>query len=270
MINSLRKELSDEGFHIQLTGFDDVGPEMRRVAPVIPPISPHEPEPEEEQEIDLDALAPVAEDARNAEQIRQEAMGEVPDAMDTARLQQGIATSFEQAVLSGFTASERLRGAPAGRRVSPVDLEARMYEAIGRLLCRIQDYEDLAASPHLFTFLPHVREHDEGLNLLQVTDVPMNPESLSFESPEGLLVYNGLWTQNRGSGLWSDSFAKGACSVAFMVREDDLHLMHQLIAATLDQMDAHTRYPAISDLVVEKCARGGVGCHGQRGGYQPG
>ena len=115
---------------------------------------------------------------------------------------------------------------------------------------------EYSGNSYLNLFQPRIRAVDPELQIVQLrSSIPWVPEQMCSTAPEGIPIYDGVWTHNRGEGLYMDSFARGVASLGFLIADDDIGLMHDLLVCTLEPMETYNVYPALVPDMAERSMR---------------
>ena len=106
---------------------------------------------------------------------------------------------------------------------------------------------ELGGASLLPTLVPLAREEDEEVAFLALSvSSYIEPSFMSFLSPEAIGVYEGVWSTTRTEMLYIDDFVKGACSLSFVIVEEDRQVLADLLNTTIEAMVNYERYPALA------------------------
>lgn len=119
-------------------------------------------------------------------------------------------------------------------------LQATVTEMIGKAQI-VYDTTELSL------FLPIFRPHDEGVALVTCQSYQeLEPEQLTYLSPEGIGLYKTVWTVGRGEGRWVDEFMRGACALTPLLEADsNLSQLSEFLARVAVEIDEHQVYPSL-------------------------
>ena len=110
------------------------------------------------------------------------------------------------------------------------------------------------SNPHLELFKILARPDDDNLRVFKVVDKPyLAPTQFSYSAPEVLAIFNQAWTSGRTSGMYLDSFIKGASSASLLLSEENQVEVTHLLHPVLEGIEEYNRYPAIEENMAE-CA----------------
>ena len=111
------------------------------------------------------------------------------------------------------------------------------------------------SNPHLGLFQILMRPEDEKLKIFSVVDKPyLSSSQFSYSAPEVLAIFNQAWTSGRTSGMYLDSFIKGASSASLILPENQQVEVTYLLHPILEGIEEHGHYPAIDENMAEYAA----------------
>ena len=133
-----------------------------------------------------------------------------------------------------------------------INIPVVSVETHNYMLAQIVENE---SNPHLGLFQIITRPEDDKLKVFTVSENPyLAPTQFSYSAPEVLAIFNQAWTSGRTSGLYLDSFIKGASSAALLLPEEHQVEVTHLLHPILEGIEEYGHYPAIDEIMAEYAA----------------